>query len=390
LYHNSANIICFLFFCLIIIFVLVKLIDRYILRHFVQNFIFGLICFVIIFIMVDMFENLDRFIDKNISFTQVAVYYLYCVPDILKLILPVGMLLASLFTISRFVNYSELTAMRSAGISIYRYLMPVLIFGLIVTFFSIYFNGWVVPKSNRLRFEFERKQLGRNKISDITQNLFFQDRINRIIIINSYNNLNFTCDKVSMLVFRTDTLQILNNRVDIEIMNWDTVAMDWKAKKVIQRFFKQETESIKLYDSVYLSALFPDDRISLEPDKIYKKQLKPEEMVLSEFKEFITNFEKAGQKVSKEKVDYYSIISFPFANLITILFGVSIASNKRKAGAALHFGISIIVSFIYLGFVKISHVFGYNGDINPVITAWLANILFFTISLLNFYRLNRS
>lgn len=340
--------------------------------------------------MVDMFENLDRFIDKNISFPQVAVYYLYCVPDILKLILPVGMLLASLFTISRFVNYSELTAMRSAGISIYRYLLPVMIFGLIVTLSSIYFNGWVVPKSNRLRFEFERKQLGRNKISDITQNLFFQDRINRIIIINSYNNLNYTCDKVSMLVFRTDTLHILNNRIDIEIMNWDTVAMDWKAKKVIQRSFKQETESIKLYDSVYLSVLFPDDRISLEPDKIYKKQLKPEEMVLSEFNEFITNFEKAGQKVSKEKVDYYSIISFPFANLITILFGVSIASNKRKAGAALHFGISIIVSFIYLGFVKISHVFGYNGDINPVLTAWLANILFFTISLLNFYRLNRN
>jgi lipopolysaccharide export system permease protein len=173
-------------------------------------------------------------------------------------------------------------------------------------------------------------------------------------------------------------------------MSWDTEAKDWKAKQVIQRSFNHEAEVMKLFDSVYLSALFQDDRISLEPDKIYKKQLKPEEMVLSEFNEFITNFEKAGQKVSKEKVDYYSIISFPFANLITILFGVSIASNKRKAGAALHFGISIIVSFIYLGFVKISHVFGYNGDINPVLTAWLANILFFTISLLNFYRLNRS
>jgi lipopolysaccharide export system permease protein len=356
----------------------------------VQNFVFGLLCFVIIFIMVDMFENLDRFIDKNISFPKVVVYYSYCVPDILKLILPVGMLLASLFTISRFVNYSELTAMRSAGISIYRYLLPIMIFGLIITLSSIYFNGWIVPKSNRLKFEFERKQLGRNKISDITQNLFFQDRINRIIIINSYNNLNYTCDKVTMLIFRTDTLQILEKRVDIEKMNWDTVANDWKAEGVFMRQFDKESESMNLHDSIYLSALFKEDKISLEPDKIYKKQLKPEEMVLSEFSEFISNFEKAGQKVSKEKVDYYSIISFPFANLITILFGVSIASNKRKAGAALHFGISIIVSFVYLGFVKISHVFGYNGDINPVITAWLANILFFTISLLNFYRLNRS
>lgn len=367
-----------------------KLIDKYILRHFIQNFIFGLICFIIIFILVDLFENLDRFIDKNIGFTQVLIYYSYCVPDILKLILPVGMLLASLFTISRFVNYSELTAMRSAGISIYRYLFPIMIFGIFVTFTSIYFNGWVVPKSNRLKFEFERKQLGRNKISDVTQNLFFQDRLNRIIVINSYNNLTFSCDKASMLVFKTDTLQILSQRVDIDNMKWDSELNDWKALRVIQRTFNTDSEKMQFHDSIYLSKLFPDDKISLEPDKIYKKQLKPEEMILSEFSEFIANYEKAGQKVSKEKVDYYSIISFPFSSLITILFGVSIASNKRKAGAALHFGISIIVSFVYLGFVKISQVFGYNGDINPVFTAWMANILFFSVSVLNFYRLNRN
>jgi len=340
--------------------------------------------------MVDLFENLDRFIDKNISFPQVLYYYSLCVPDILKLILPVGMLLASLFTISRFVNYSELTAMRSAGISIYRYLFPIMIFGLFVTFSAIYFNGWIVPKSNRLKFDFERKQLGRNKISDVTQNLFFQDRINRIIVINSYNNLTFTIDKATMLVFRTDTLQILSKRIDIDNMRWDSELKDWKAQRVILRSFDIETEKMQFYDSIYLSSLFNEDKVSLEPDKIYKKQLRPEEMVLSEFSEFITNFENAGQKVSKEKVDYYSIISFPFSNLITILFGVSIASNKRKAGAALHFGISIIVSFIYLGFVKISQVFGYNGDINPIITAWMANILFFSVSLLNFYRLNRN
>jgi lipopolysaccharide export system permease protein len=340
--------------------------------------------------MVDLFENLDRFIDKNISFPQVFYYYSLCVPDILKLILPVGMLLASLFTISRFVNYSELTAMRSAGISIYRYLFPIMIFGLFVTFSAIYFNGWIVPKSNRLKFDFERKQLGRNKISDVTQNLFFQDRINRIIVINSYNNLTFTIDKATMLVFRTDTLQILSKRIDIDNMRWDSELKDWKAQRVILRSFDIETEKMQFYDSIYLSSLFNEDKVSLEPDKIYKKQLRPEEMVLSEFSEFITNFENAGQKVSKEKVDYYSIISFPFSNLITILFGVSIASNKRKAGAALHFGISIIVSFIYLGFVKISQVFGYNGDINPIITAWMANILFFSVSLLNFYRLNRN
>jgi lipopolysaccharide export system permease protein len=40
-------------------------------------------------------------------------------------------------------------------------------------------------------------------------------------------------------------------------------------------------------------------------------------------------------------------------------------------------GISLLICFIYLIFMKVSQVFGYNGDINPLLTAWLANIFFF-------------
>ena len=129
--------------------------------------------------------------------------------------------------------------------------------------------------------------------------------------------------------------------------------------------------------------------ITLTPELIIKRQIKPAEMNLSDFREYIDNIKESGLDVTKSEVDYYSIISFPFANLVTILFGVSISSNKRKGGAALQFGISLIVSFIYLGFVKISQVFGYNGDINPVITAWLANIIFFLISVIYLIRNNK-
>lgn len=366
-----------------------KLIDRYILRHFVLNFLFGLLCFVLIFIMVDLFENLDRFIDKKLTIVMLATYYMYFIPDILKLIMPVGMLLASLFTISRFVNYSELTAMKSAGISIYRYLMPVLTFGLILTLFAVYFNGWIVPHSNRLKYKFEREVLGRNTISNSIQNIYIQDKINRIIIINNYEKSTQICSNTSIQIFNKDTLTKITTKLDILSMKWDFDKKDWLISTVYLREFPEfDKEKLKILNNIYLTSIPTVERIGLAPETLEKKQLKPEELVLSEFKEFIDNLEASGQEVSKEKVDYYSIISFPFANIITIIFGVSISSNRRKGGAALHFGISLIVSFIYLGFVKISQVFGYNGDLNPIFTAWLANIVFFTVSAVNFYRLN--
>lgn len=339
--------------------------------------------------MVDLFENLDRFIDKKLTIGMLSLYYMYFIPDILKLITPVGMLLASLFTISRFVNYSELTAMKSAGISIYRYLLPILTVGFIITLFAIYFDGWVVPHSNRAKYKFEREILGRNTVSNSIQNIYIQDKINRIIVINNYEKNTQTCSNTSIHVFAKDTLTKIISKVDIVSMKWDYEKNDWHISVAYERDFSgTENESLHIINDANLSTLKGLDNINISPDILEKKQLKPEELVLSEFKEFIDNLEASGQDVSRQKVDYYSIISFPFANIITIIFGVSISSNRRKGGAALHFGISLIVSFIYLGFVKISQVFGYNGDLNPIFTAWLANIVFLTVSLVNFYRLN--
>lgn len=367
-----------------------KKMDLYIIRHFIQNFLFGLFCFVIIFILVDLFENLDKFIDKKLNLGLVALYYLYFIPDILKLITPVAVLLSSLFTVSRFINYSELTAMRSAGISIYRYLLPIMVFGIILTSFSIYFNGWIVPNTNRLKFNFERNYLGKNSIANTIQNLNFQDKKNRFININTYDKTTLKCNNISIQIFSADTIVNMRYRYDIDNMTWDTIKSEWLADKIYYRSFNNSSnEYMEVYTNKYLTDIPNLDKFNINPSQIEKKQLKPEELVLSDFKSFIENLEASGQDVSRAKVDYYSIISFPFAIIVTIIFGVSISSNRRKAGAALHFGISIIVSFLYLGFVKISHVFGYNGDLNPIITAWLANILFLLISLFNFYRLNR-
>lgn len=368
-----------------------KIIDKYILRHFIQNLFFGIFCFVIIFILVDLFENLDRFIDKNLSIGMLALYYMYFIPDILKLITPVGMLLASLFTVSRFVNYSELTAMKSAGISIYRYLLPIMIFGSLITLFAVYFNGWIVPKTNQLKYDFERRILGRNLISDVTENIYIQDKINRIIIINYYNKTEKICGNTLIKIFNKDTLYVTDKRLDIVSMKWDINRKVWVINEgFIRTFKKPDQETLDIIKDTVLSSLPGFENINLDPEQIEKQRLRPEELDLTEFKVFIENLESNGQDASKEKVDYYSAISFPFANLITILFGVSITSNRRKGGAALHFGISLIVSFIYLGFVKISQVFGYNGDVNPILTAWSANIMFLVVSLFNFYRLNRN
>jgi len=366
---------------------MIKVLDVYIIKQFIKNFLFGILSFVLIFILVDLFENLDKFIDNNLKIEAIFTYYIYFIPEILKLITPVAMLLATLFTVSRFNTYSEMVAINSSGVSLFRFSYPLLFFGILITVFSVYFNGWIVPKSNSLKLNFERTYLKKNLIAGNIQNLHIQDAENRILAMGNYNESEKTGLNISYQIFKKDSPSVMTKRFDIKKMIWDSLRSEWKLHNILEREFDSaNSEIIVFFDSAYVSEIADIGKIYISPSQIIRKQMKPDEIMLPDLKEFINAMEESGQTVLRAKVDYYSKISFPFANIITILFGISYNSHKRKGSTALQFGISILITFIYLGFVKISQTFGYNGDISPLLTAWMANIVFFLISILLLFR----
>lgn len=363
---------------------MIKQIDRYIIFQFVKNFLFALLCFILIFILVDLFENLDKFIDNKLNFGMILNYYLYFIPEIIRLITPIAVLLATLFTAGRMVNYNETIAVKNAGISLVRFMMPFLAMGMLVTSVSLYFNNWVVPEANKKKFFIERNYLGKNKNTVGLNKLYFQDSKNQLILIDQFRETDMTALRVSVQLYDPDTLTQLVKRIDAEQMKWD--GSKWLMINAAERDFSGENEVLTNYPEITVSNIAGINKLNLVPSQITRKQLKPDEMNYGELEEFIVSLKKGGQDTDRQMVDFYSKISFSFASLIIVIFGISISTgSKRRRGLALQFGISILVSFIYLGFIKISQSFGYNGDLDPLLTAWLANIAFAGFGMINLY-----
>ena len=361
-----------------------KQIDRYIIAQLIKNFLFALACFIIIFMLVDLFENLDKFIDNKLDFGMVLNYYLYFIPEIVKLITPVSMLLATLFTVGRMINFNEIIAVKNAGVSLMRFMVPFLAVGIVITAISLYFNNWVVPEANKKKFFIERNYLGKYKNVAGLSKLYFQDSKNQLVLIDQFREVGLTASRVSIQLYKPDSLTILLKRVDAEQMKWENGG--WVLINTAERDFTSGTEKLTNYTQITPAEISGLNKINLVPDQITRKQLKPDEMNYGELNNFIESMKKGGQNVNRQLVDFYSKISFPFSSLIVIIFGISISTgSKRRKGLAMQFGISILVSFIYLGFVKISQSFGYNGDLNPMLTAWLANIAFAAFGTANLY-----
>jgi len=166
-----------------------RILDRYLIRQFCFALIFSLIAFWVVFLVVDLVEHLDKFIDKHTSFFLVIKYYFYYTPYILVLSLPVAMLLSSLFSLGQLAKHNELTAMKSAGISLYRILLPIFILSFLISLFVIGFGGSIVPLTYQKMMEVKTVEIekGKRERNLILQNIFVQAEDGIIFHLSNYD-----------------------------------------------------------------------------------------------------------------------------------------------------------------------------------------------------------
>jgi len=101
--------------------------DKYVLKKFIINLFISIVAFVMIFLVVDLIENIDKFIDRDAEVSIVFFYYIYYIPYIINLTLPISMLLSCLFTLGSMSQHNEIVAQKSAGISLYRIFTPLFV-----------------------------------------------------------------------------------------------------------------------------------------------------------------------------------------------------------------------------------------------------------------------
>lgn len=380
--------------------------DTYVLRQFVQTFLFGVLAFITIYVVVDLIENLETYTDRNLDFGTIARYYLYYTPEIVKLVAPIGMLLAGLFTFGRLDSTHELTAMRAAGRSIRRIAAPLLLFGLLVSGGLVYFNGWVVPQANSARFEIDRKHLGRNMVGGAS-NTFLRVSPTLNLQIDYYDREAGVAHTVSLE--RTDSNALLITpvldtsiayprvagedtsrslaiveRIDASRMIYDSATGAWKMLDGIARNLRDPKQVVA---TPFTEREVPG--LNLTPESLFLSQQLSEEMTAPEVREKIVREEMGGRDVTLQWVNYYSIFAYPFAAFVVVLFGVPFSSAQRKGGAAIPIALTALISAVYLIFIEVSKTLSVTSGLSPIFTAWLANGVFFLVGLLNLWRVER-
>lgn len=136
-----------------------KILDRYIIKTFFGPFLFIFSVLFFIFMVNIIWIRLAQFTGKGLSYWEILKLLSYLGVSVVTLVLPLTILLSSIMTFGEFGERYELAAMKAAGISLTRIMMPLFITSLIFSIILFFFSNNIVP-------DFQRK--AKNMLYNIT------------------------------------------------------------------------------------------------------------------------------------------------------------------------------------------------------------------------------
>ncbi len=129
---------------------------RYWLKEFTRLFVIIQMLILVLFVFIDYLSRMDSFLKSDITMVRALWYVLLKVPFMFVQLTPASLLLAVIATFGIMNRNSELTALKSSGISVYFLVKPALLAGVVLAALMFFMGETIIPvsmsKANHIRY----------------------------------------------------------------------------------------------------------------------------------------------------------------------------------------------------------------------------------------------
>lgn len=339
--------------------------DRYILREFAGPFLLGVLGISLILASGLLFELANFLIVKKVALPVVGHLLLYRLPWVLVQALPVAALFGGLLAIWRLNKDSELVVIRGGGVSLRRTMAPLLAVAALLSVAAYFTNEMVVPWTNH---EFEntiRRIIFGETGPEIQENIFFRGSETDYFYIRRFERAKMAMRDVMVYRVKPEGLPVMITAPRAEYRN-----RRWHLKDGVMRELDRE-------GFVTNEARFADLEIiaSRDVEPFFGEQRTTDEMSRSELRKNIELFEPSGIDVNPFLADYHLKLAMPFANLVFVLFGLSLALAARRGRGAMGIAASVAATSSYYVITPFFRSLGASGVLPPLAAAWLPTLI---------------
>lgn len=123
----------------------IKRLDTFMLQRFLPLLLMTFFIVLFIVLMQFLFMRIDDLVGKGLSFSVLGELFFYAAVTMVPTALPLAVLLASLMVFGNLGEKLELTAMKAAGISLFRIMRPLIVFMCFISVGAFFFQNYILP-----------------------------------------------------------------------------------------------------------------------------------------------------------------------------------------------------------------------------------------------------
>lgn len=350
---------------------LFQILDIYVIREWLFYFALLLVSFAGIYTVFDFFQLLGDIVRNHAGPGLVLDYYRYLWPQVIYLMLPLTILVATLVNFSLLTKSNQIMAIKAAGVSLYRISLPVLAIAALLSAGMFVLGDQYLPETN------QRQSAYRNEIKGRPPQTSFRPDVQWIFGESSrlYNYRFFDPDRnvfANLSVFEFDPSNFqLTRRVYAARAFWEPHIPGW----VLEDGWKRDLQSGKV-TSFQPFAVATFKELSEQPGYFKKEVRTSEQMSAVELRHYIQDLRQSGFDVIPLSVQLNRKFSYPLIAFVVSLIGVPFAFTAGRKGALSGIAVSIGIAIIYWSVSSLFEAMGNLGQLPPAAAAWSPDVLF--------------
>jgi LPS export ABC transporter permease LptG/LPS export ABC transporter permease LptF len=348
-----------------------QILDVYIIQGWVFYFFILLVTFTGIYVIFDFFQLLGDIVRNHVTAGVVLDYYRFLLPQVIYLMLPLSILVATLVNFGLLTKSNQITAIKAAGVSLYRISVPVLLVAIVLSIGMFFLSDDFLPQTN------QQQDALRNQIKGNPPRTFYRPERQWIFGQSDriYNYRFFDSDKnvfADLACFEFDPQSFhLTRRIYSARAFWEPAIRGW----VLENGWVRDLEGDRV-EKYFPFSVDTFTEMTEEP-AYFKKEVRPsEQMSALELRRYISELSQSGFDVVRLSIQFYRKFSYPLIAFVVTLIGIPFSFTTGSKGALSGVALSIGIAILYWSISSLFEAMGNLSQLPPLAAAWSPDVLF--------------
>lgn len=358
-----------------------RILTRYILGEILSHTLIGCALFTFILFMPQLPHILEVVVRNSSTLTNMAEIFLFTLPNLFKVTIPMSVLVGVLLGLSRLAADSEIIAMRATGLGIGYFVRVSSIVAISGTLLGLANSLYLAPRANQAILEMEQSLETSQASYEIQPRVFYEDFKNYVLYVQDVRAgtgasnwrqvfMADVSDRSNPIITTAASATVVSDSAQELLMRLrdgsrhETVAGQPQQYNISTFTTTDMPLSLGQQSDVHLGRL--DTVIYALPLNVLLERIRDP---------------KAGTDVKRFLIELNTRFAVPAACMVLMLVGVPLGVASRRGGKSSGFVLTILLVFVYYFLSSTGIQLGRQNKLPPFVAVWSANLIFAAVGI---------